>query len=55
VEKQETKFVARSNTKEEYRAMALITCELIWLKEPLKELIFKKKKFKCTLYVTRQH
>ena len=30
--------VARSSTEAEYRAMAMATCELIWLKQLLKEL-----------------
>ena len=34
--------VARSNAKAEYRAMALETCELIWLKHLLQELRFRK-------------
>ncbi|WMV13897.1 hypothetical protein MTR67_007282, partial [Solanum verrucosum] len=29
--------VARSSAKAEYRAMALATCELIWLRELLQE------------------
>ena len=32
--------VARSSAKAEYRAMALAACELIWLKQLLKELQF---------------
>jgi len=32
--------VARSSAKAEYRAMALAVCELIWLKQLLKELQF---------------
>ena len=32
--------VARSSAEAEYRAMALATCELIWLKQLLKELKF---------------
>ena len=34
--------VARSSAEAEYRAMALATCELIWLKHLLQELIFGK-------------
>ena len=34
--------VARSSTEAEYRAMALATCELIWLKYLLQELRFGK-------------
>ena len=34
--------VARSSAEAEYRAMALATCELIWLKHLLKELSFGK-------------
>ena len=34
--------VARSNVEAEYRAMALATCELIWLKHLLQELRFGK-------------
>ena len=34
--------VARSNAEAEYRAMALATCELIWLKHLLQELRFGK-------------
>lgn len=30
--------VARSNAEAEYRAMTLVTCELIWLKQLLQEL-----------------
>ena len=30
--------VARSNVEAEYRAMALTTCELIWLKQLIEEL-----------------
>ena len=33
--------VARSSAEAEYRAMALVTCELIWLKQLLKELQFE--------------
>ena len=36
--------VARSNAKAEYRAMALATCELIWLRHLLHELRFVKDK-----------
>jgi len=32
--------VARSSVETEYRAMASATCELIWLKQLLKELQF---------------
>ena len=32
--------VARSNVESEYRAMALATCELIWLRQLLQELRF---------------
>ena len=35
-------IVAKSNAEAEYRAMALATCELIWLKHLLEELIFGK-------------
>ena len=35
-------IVARSSIEAEYRAMALTTCELIWLKHLLKELRFWK-------------
>ena len=34
--------VARSNVEAKYRAMALATCELIWLKHLLQELRFGK-------------
>jgi len=34
--------VARSSAEAEYRAMALVTCELIWLKQLLKELQFEE-------------
>ena len=34
--------VDRSSAKAEYRAMALATCELIWLRHPLQELKFGK-------------
>ena len=34
--------VARSSVEAEYRAMALATCELIWLKHLLQELRFEK-------------
>ena len=34
--------VARSNAKVKYRAMALVTCELIWLRHLLQELRFGK-------------
>ena len=34
--------VARSNVEAEYRAMALATCELVWLKHLLQELRFRK-------------
>ena len=34
--------VARSSAEAEYRAMTLATCELIWLKHLLQELIFGK-------------
>ncbi|KAK2377577.1 putative mitochondrial protein [Trifolium repens] len=36
--------VARSSAEAEYRAMALVTCELIWLKQLLKELQFENAK-----------
>ena len=35
-------MVARSSAEAEYRAMALATCELIWLKQLLHELRFRK-------------
>ena len=34
--------MARSNAEAEYRAMALATCELIWLRHLLQELRFGK-------------
>ena len=34
--------MAKSNVEAEYRAMALATCELIWLKHLLRELRFGK-------------
>ena len=34
--------MTRSNAEAEYRAMALATCELIWLKQLLQELRFEK-------------
>lgn len=36
------KLVARSSVETEYRVMALITCELIWLKHLLEELQFEE-------------
>ena len=33
-------MVAKSSVEAEYRAMALVTCELIWLKQLLQELRF---------------
>ncbi|RVW70963.1 Retrovirus-related Pol polyprotein from transposon RE1 [Vitis vinifera] len=36
--------VVRSSTEAEYRAMALTTCELIWLRQLLQELRFRKDK-----------
>jgi len=33
--------VARSNAEAEYRVMASTTCELVWLKQLLKELKFE--------------
>ena len=33
-------MVARSGAEVEYRAMALVTCELIWLKQLIQELRF---------------
>ena len=35
-------MVARSSVEAEYRAMALATCELIWLRQLLQELRFGK-------------
>ena len=43
--------VARSSVEDEYRAMTLATCELIWLKQLLKELEFGDSGL-CTLCVT---
>ena len=34
--------MARSSAETEYRAMAVATCELIWLKQLLQELRFEK-------------
>ena len=34
--------MAKSNAKAEYRAMTLATCELIWLRQLLQELRFRK-------------
>ena len=34
--------VARSSAESEYRAMATVTCELVWLKQSLGELKFGK-------------
>lgn len=34
--------VARSSAEAEYKAMVLVTCELIWLKQLLKELQFEE-------------
>ena len=34
--------VARSSVAVKYRAMALITCELLWLKQLLRELKFEE-------------
>ena len=34
--------MAKSNTEAKYRAMALATCDLIWLKQLLHELRFGK-------------
>ena len=34
--------VGRSSVEAEYRAMTLATCELIWLKQLLQELRFRK-------------
>ena len=34
--------MVRSSAKAEYRAMALATCEHIWLKQLLQELRFEK-------------
>ena len=42
--------IARSSVEAEYRAMVLATCELIWLKHLLQELIFgndEQMKLKC--------
>ena len=36
--------VAKSSVEVEYRAMALATCELIWMKHFLQELRFRKDK-----------
>ncbi|RVW15373.1 Retrovirus-related Pol polyprotein from transposon TNT 1-94 [Vitis vinifera] len=41
---QEQDVVARSSAEAEYRAMALATCELIWLRHLLRELRFGKDK-----------
>ena len=32
--------VARSSTEAEYRSMAMVTCELMWIKQLLQELKF---------------
>ena len=48
--------VARSSAEAEYRAMALATCELIWLKHLLQELRFGKDeqmKLICSSVITR--
>ena len=34
--------IARSSVEAEYRAMALVTCELIWLEQLLRELKFEE-------------
>ena len=50
MESKKQDVVARSSAEAEYRAMALATCELIWLKHLLRELRFGKEeqmKFIC--------
>ncbi|RVW16175.1 Retrovirus-related Pol polyprotein from transposon RE2 [Vitis vinifera] len=47
--------VARSSAEAEYRAMALATCELIWLRHLLQELRFGKDEQMNSSVITRPH
>ncbi|RVW98628.1 Retrovirus-related Pol polyprotein from transposon TNT 1-94 [Vitis vinifera] len=47
--------VARSSAEAEYRAMALATCELIWLRHLLRELRFGKDEQMKLIVITRPH
>ncbi|RVW29463.1 Retrovirus-related Pol polyprotein from transposon RE1 [Vitis vinifera] len=47
--------VARSSAEAEYRAMALATCELIWLRHLLQELRFGKDEQMKLIVITRPH
>ena len=48
-------IVARSSAEAEYRAMALATCELIWLRHLLRELRFGKDEQMNSSVITRPH
>lgn len=42
MEKQENNVVVRSSAEVEYREMVVATCELIWIKQLLRELHFRE-------------